>query len=121
MTGGPPSVPTESWTTGEHILDNALTFYLPSTMPDGTYQIRVGFYSGPQRAVLYGNNDGNQRYTVGSITVANNGSSITYTAIPISILDPDPRLNSAGSVVNFGTVRTDGMVLLQQQIQTLYK
>jgi hypothetical protein len=115
VTGGAPRVPTESWTTGEHIVDNALTFYLPSTMPDGTYQIRVGLYSGAQRAVLYGNNDGNLRYTVGSITVANNGASITYTAIPISIPNPDPRLNSAGSVVNFGTVRTDGMVLLQQQ------
>ncbi len=115
VIGGPPRVPTDSWTMGEHIVDNALTFYLPSTMPDGTYQIRVGLFSGPERAVLYGNNDGNLRYTVGSITVSNNGSKITYAAIPISIPNPDPRLNSSGSVVDFGTVRTDGMVLLQQQ------
>jgi hypothetical protein len=115
VIGGPPRVPTESWTTGEHIVDNALTFYLPSTMPDGTYQIRVGLASGAQRATLYGNNDGNLRYTLGSITVSNNGSSITYKAIPISIADPDPRLNSAGSVVDFGTVRTDGMVVLKQR------
>jgi hypothetical protein len=115
IDGGPPRVPTGSWTAGEHILDNALTFYLPSTMPDGTYQIRVGLFTGSQRAALYGNNDGFLRYTVGIITVSNNGSSITYTRIPISIPNPDPRLNSAGSVVDFGTVRTDGMVFLQQQ------
>jgi hypothetical protein len=113
--GGSPLVPTESWTTGEHVVDNVLTFYLPSTMPDGNYQIRVGLFSGAQRVTLYGNNDGNLRYTVGSITVVNNGSSITYTAIPISIPTPDPRLNSGGSIVDFGTIRTDGMVLLQQQ------
>jgi hypothetical protein len=115
VIGGPPLVPTESWTTGEHIVDNALTFYLPATMPDGTYQVRVGLYSGPQRAVLYGNDDGSQRYTVGSITVSNNRSNIVFQAVPISIPNPDPRLNSVGSVVTFSTMRTDGMVLLQQQ------
>jgi hypothetical protein len=119
VTGGPPAVPTESWTTGQTVVDNPLTFYLPSTMPDGTYQIRVGLYSGSERAVLYGNDDGNLRYTVGSITVSNNGSSIVFTAIPITVPSPDPRMNSAGTVVDFGTLRTDGMVLLQQTAQTV--
>jgi hypothetical protein len=114
-TGGAPSVPTEGWTTGEHVVDKVWTFYLPSTMPDGTYQVRVGLYSGNQRAVLYGNNDGNLRYIVGSITVSKNGASIVFSAIPIQIVTPDPRLNSAGTVVNFGAVQTDGMVMLQQQ------
>ena len=114
-TGGTPVTPTESWVTGEHIVDKIWTFYLPPTMPDGTYQIRVGLFSGSQRALLYGNNDGNQRYTVGSITVSNNGANIAYTAIRILIPNPDPRLNSSGSVVDFGALRTDGMVLIQQQ------
>jgi len=114
VTGGVPRVPTESWTVGESILDNVFNFYLPATMPDGTYQIRVGLYSGSQRAILYGNNDGNLRYAVGAITVSNNRSNIVFSAIPIASAAPDPRLNSAGNVVNFGTIRTDGMVLLQQ-------
>jgi hypothetical protein len=114
-TGGTPLVPTESWVTGEHVADNTWTFYLPPTMPDGTYEVRVGLFSGAQRAVLYGNNDGNLRYTVGSISVSQNGSSITFNAVPIAIPNPDPRLNSSGSLVDFGTIRTDGMVLLQQQ------
>ena len=114
-TGAAPLVPTESWTIGESVADSPITYYLPSTMPDGVYQVRVGLYSGSNRAVLYGNNDGNNRYTVGSITVSNNGSSIVFTAIPVTITSPDPRLNSAGTVVNFGTLQTDGMILLQQQ------
>ena len=108
-------MPTESWTTGEHIVDNVLTFYCRPPCPTEPIKSASGSLMGQQRAVLYGNNDGNLRYTVGRITVADNGSSITYTAIPITIPDPDPRLNSSGSVMDFGTVRTDGMVLLQQQ------
>jgi hypothetical protein len=114
VTAGTLPVPTESWTTGERVVDTPSNFYLPATMPDGVYQVRVGLWNGPQRAVLYGNNDGNNRYTVGSITVSNNGSSVVFTPIPITIPAPDPRLNSAGTVVNFGTVQTDGMVFLKQ-------
>jgi hypothetical protein len=83
-------------------------------MPDGTYQVRVGLYSGNQRAICYGNNDGNLRYTVGEIAVSNNGANIVFTTIPIVISSPDPRMNSTGAVVNFGTVLTDGMVWIQQ-------
>jgi hypothetical protein len=115
-TGGAPLVPTESWTVGEHVVDKVWNFYLPSAMTNGTYQVRVGLYnSNNQRAVLYGNNDSNLRYTVGSMTVSNNGANIVFTAIPITIPNPDPRLNSSGSVVNFGAVQTDGMVMLAQQ------
>jgi hypothetical protein len=116
VIGAAPLQPTETWVTGERVSDNTLTFYLPSTMPNGNYDVRVGLAYGTQRAVLYGNNDGNLRYTVGSITVSNNGAKIVFTAIPISIPNPDPRLNSAGSVVDFGTILTNGMVMLQQQV-----
>jgi Family of unknown function (DUF5696) len=115
--GGSPVVPTSSWTMGQKIVDKPITIYLPPTMPDGTYDVRVGLYSGSQRAVLYGNNDGNQRYTIGSVTVSSNGSSISFTAIPIAVSTADPRMNSAGAVVDFGTLRTDGMVMLQQTTQ----
>jgi hypothetical protein len=115
VTAGTLPLPTGSWAVGERVLDTPSNFYLPSNMPDGVYQVRVGLWNGSTRGVLYGNNDGNLRYTVGSITVSNNRSSIVFTAIPIAIPAPDPRLNSTGNVVNFGTVRTYGMFLLQQQ------
>jgi hypothetical protein len=113
-TGGPTVIPTGSWTVGEHLVDSVWTYYVPSTMPDGTYSVRVGLYSGDTRVVCYGNNDGNLRYTVGNITISNNGATIVFTAVPIVIPSPDPRLNSTGSAVNFGAVVTDGMVMIQK-------
>ena len=115
--GGTLSAPSESWYTGERVTDSIDTYVLPPNIADGIYQIRVGLYSGAQRAVLYGNNDGTLRYTVGTLTVSSNGASLAFSATPIARSTPDPRLNSSGSVVDFGTVRTDGMVMLQQQAQ----
>jgi hypothetical protein len=114
-TGSTLSVLTSAWTTGQRVLDNMLTYTFPSTLSDGSYQVRVGLFSGARRAVLYGNNDGNLRYNVGTITLSNNGASIAFTPAPIVIASPDPRLNNAGQVVDFGSLRTDGMVYLAQQ------
>jgi hypothetical protein len=92
-----------------------LTFTLPGNMADGDYQIRVGLFNGLERAGLYGNNDGNLRYTVGSITLSNNGANLALRMIPVAIAQPDARMNSTGAVLNFGTLSTDGMVWVQQQ------
>jgi hypothetical protein len=114
VVSGGLSAPTSGWTVGEKVVDKVLTYWLPSTMADGVYDVRVGLYQGSQRAFLFGNNDGTQRYTVGKITIANNGTNISFAPVSTSINNPDPRLNSAGSVIDFGPVRTDGMVMLQQ-------
>jgi uncharacterized protein DUF5696 len=114
VVGGGIAVPTSSWNVGDKVVDKVLTYWLPSTMADGVYDVRVGLYQGSQRAFLFGNNDGGQRYTVGQITIANQGKNISFAPVGISINDLDPRLNSAGSVVDFGPVRTDGMVMLRQ-------
>jgi hypothetical protein len=113
-TGGATISPTGDWTVGGRAVDSVWTYYVPSTMPDGTYSVRVGLYSGSARVVCYGNDDGNLRYTLGNITISNNGASIVFTAVPIVIPSPDPRMNSAGSAVNFGAVITDGMVMIQE-------
>ena len=114
VVSGGLSVPTSSWSVGDKVVDKVLTYWLPSNMADGVYDVRVGLYQGSQRALLFGNNDGTQRYTVGKITIANNGTNISFAPVATSINNPDPRLNSAGSVVDFGPVRTDGMVTLRQ-------
>jgi hypothetical protein len=114
VVSGGLSSPTSSWSVGEKVVGKVLTYWLPSTMADGVYDVRVGLYQGSQRAFLFGNNDGNQRYTVGKITIANNGANISFVPVAITISNPDPRLNSAGNVIDFGPVRTDGMVTLQQ-------
>jgi hypothetical protein len=114
VVSGGITTPTNTWTVGEKVVDKVLTYWLPSNMTDGVYDVRVGLYQGAQRAVLYGNNDGNLRYTVGKLTIANQGNSISFAPVGITISNPDPRLNSGGQVINFGSVITDGMVMLQQ-------
>ncbi len=107
-----PAVPTTAWVTGQQVLAPQTLFYLPATMADGTYTVRVGLFAGATRAMLWGNDDGTERYTIGTMTVAKGGQSISFVAAPITVPNPDPRMNSGGSVVDFGTVRTDGMVFL---------
>jgi len=114
-SGGTLGAPTSTWTTGQHVVDNVLTYAFPSTLPDGSYQVRVGLFSGVRRATLYGNNDSNLRYNVGTLTLANKGATVTFTPTPTSLSSPDPRLNSTGQLVDFGSLRTDGMVSLQEQ------
>lgn len=116
QTAGTLGSPTTTWTTGQHISDNILTYTFPSTLADGSYQVRVGMFSGIYRATLYGNNDSNLRYNIGTVTLSNNGASITFTPAPIVISSPDPRLNSTGQSVDFGSLRTDGMVYLAEQV-----
>jgi hypothetical protein len=115
-TGSTLGAPTSTWITGQRVLDKILTYTFPSTLPDGSYQVRVGLFSGVRRATLYGNNDSNLRYNVGTVTLSHNGASITFTPAPIVIASPDPRLNSAGQAVDFGSLRTDGMVYLAEQV-----
>ena len=115
VTSSNLGAPTSTWAVGQRVVDQVLNFQFPSTLADGSYQVRVGLFSGSTRATLYGNSDSNFRYVVGTVTLSNNGSVITFTNAPIVITSPDPRLNSAGNVVDFGTLRTDGMVNLQNQ------
>ncbi len=114
-TGSTFNSPSSTWSTGQRVLDNPVTYSFPTGLADGSYQVRVGLYSGIRRATLYGNNDGNLRYNVGTITLSNNGATITFTPAPVVIASPDSRLNSGGQAVDFGSLRTDGMVHLQQQ------
>jgi len=114
-TGSTFNSPTSTWTTGQRVLDNATTYSFPAGLADGSYQVRVGLYSGTRRATLYGNNDGNLRYNLGTVTLSNNGATITFTPAAVVIASPDRRLNSSGQAVDFGSLRTDGMVWLQEQ------
>jgi hypothetical protein len=109
-----PMPPTTTWSIGQNISDGPWTVSIPSSVPDGTYSIRVGLYdpASGNRLLLAGNNDGTNRYIVGYLTVSGGGSMVRFTApaAPAS----DPRLNSAGTVLNFGTIQTDGMVSITQ-------
>jgi hypothetical protein len=79
--GGGPSTPPDTWPIGQTTTSDPITFALPNTLPDGTYSIRVGLYAmstSGVRLLLTGNDDGTARYSVGTITVSGNGSTITF-------------------------------------------
>jgi hypothetical protein len=110
----PPNPPTPSWQPGTTATDGPVSLSIPSSVPDGTYSVRVGLYDPATgiRLPLAGIIDATGRITVGYLTLSNNGSKITFTPPPPQ--PNDPRLNAAGSIVNFGKIETDGTVSLQQ-------
>ena len=106
--------PSSAWLPGQLITDYQANMTLPSWIPDGSYSVRIGLYNGTLRYSLYGTNDGNQRYILGTLTLSNNGQSVSFTAQPAPALTPDSRLNGSGVVLDFTAIRTDGMVSLNQ-------
>jgi hypothetical protein len=79
-------------------------------VPDGTYSVRAGLFDPKTgtRVPLGGTDDGSTRYVVGDLTVSSGGSRVSFNPA-----GSDDRLNSAGAVVNFGPVETDGMVSIR--------
>lgn len=110
-----PSPATSQWQIGTTVLDGPQIVYIPSSVPDGTYSIRMGLYDPAtgDRLLLSGNNDGTGRYIVGYLTLNAGGTQVTFTPPPAPA--NDPRLNASGSIVGFNTVQTDGMISITQQ------
>ena len=106
---------TSEWKPGQTIADGPNSLVLSSSVPDGTYSVRVGLFdpSSGERIQLAGQNDGDRRYIVGSIQVSQSGSKIEFTQAGSQ--PNDPRLNAAGSVVAFPSAQTDGMFSLVQE------
>jgi hypothetical protein len=99
---------TSQWNPGKVVTEGPLTVQIPSSVPDGDYSIRIGLFNPKtgDRLPLGGMDDGTTRYLVGELTVRGDGTSISFTPRSVS----DSRLNSAGTVISFGSVQTDGMI-----------
>jgi Family of unknown function (DUF5696) len=108
------ATPTSQWAPGQSVSDGPWTVAIPSSVQDGTYSIRIGIFDPTigNRLELSGNNDGTNRYIIGYLTISGSGSQVSFKPPPAPA--NDPRLNAAGSVVNFGTVQTDGMISITQ-------
>jgi Family of unknown function (DUF5696) len=102
---------TSQWSPGRLINQAPVSVQIPPSVPDGTYSVRVGLFDPKTgtRVPLGGVDDGTRRYIVGDLTVSGGGGRVTFNA-PVGT---DDRLNSAGTVVNFGPVQTDGMVSIR--------
>jgi hypothetical protein len=105
-------VPTSQWRPGQ-VVPDMFQFSVPSGVPNGNYSVRIGLYSGNVRSLLLGTNDGTERYILGTLTVQN--SNVSFSILPMSPQAPDPRLNSGGTLINFGPIQTDGMVSVTHQ------
>jgi hypothetical protein len=102
---------TSAWIPGSVINQPPVSVQVPSSVPDGTYSLRVGLFD-PRtgtRVPLGGMDDGSTRYVVGDLTVSAGGGHVSFNATA----GGDDRLNTAGAVVNFGPVQTDGMVSIR--------
>jgi hypothetical protein len=110
-----PAPETSQWQLGQTIIDGPMTVTIPSSVPDGTYSIRMGLFDPASgvRLLLSGNNDGTNRYIVGYLKITGGGAKVSFKT-PVAPKN-DPRLNAAGTVVNFDTVQTDGMISITQQ------
>ena len=107
------SAPSTQWKPGQNIV-NTLQLSIPSTVPDGSYSVRAGLYSQQTglRVQAFGVDDGSERYILGTITVTNHGQSLAFQPQAAPVLAADARMNASGAVVDFSTLRTDGMVSL---------
>ena len=108
-----PFARTSNWIPGQTILDR-FRVDIPSSVVDGTYSMKIGLYSTITgvRVRLLGQNDGTTRYIMGNLVIAGGGKTLIFQPVASPSVEPDPRLNSAGSVVDFGTIQTDGIVSL---------
>lgn len=90
----------ETWVPGKKLTSKLVTAYIPATAPDGTYEIRVGFYdtvNGP-RLEMTGNDDGARRYTVGKLVIA--GKTITSPGTPDVTPAMEGRMNIIPSMTD---------------------
>ncbi len=110
-----PSTPTQNWAPGQTVLDR-VQVDIPPTIADGTYSMRVGLYSPVSgiRVKLVGQDDGTTRYIMGNLVITNAGKTVTFRPAISQSVEPDPRLNSARNVIDFGTIQTDGIVSLRR-------
>lgn len=111
------AIPISRWRPGQSIVNPPLAITLPDNVPDGSYSVVGGLYK-PGTGITYelaGQDMGSRRYLLGSLQVSNSGRTLQFMPAARPAIRPDPRLNSAGSVIDFGPVQTDGMVSIVRE------
>jgi hypothetical protein len=110
--------PAASWQRGERVEDGPHELRLPAGAGDGRYAWHIGLFDREGRLPLDGPDDGARRIRLGDLVVENGGRDVRFepaAAGAPSRVDPFCRhLNDGGRVVDFGFLKTDGAVLLEQ-------
>src|SRR5450755_3306815 len=104
---------TSGWMPGQAVLDT-FNVNVPASVPDGTYSVRIGLdlLQSATHFPLEGTDDGSgsMRYIIGGLVVSGGGTQLAYSATAQPAVPADSGLNGIGSSVDFGAIRTDGMV-----------
>src|SRR5579884_141845 len=110
-----PDLPVSQWKPQQTILDGPHIVTVPANVPDGVYSVRIMVVNAATgtRLLLSGNNDGTNRSILGYLNISGGCSRIGLQLPPSP--SADPRLNAAGEILNFGSIRTDGMVLMEEK------
>jgi len=112
------STPDSPWLEGQ-----VPVVTIPIDIPLGNYSIyggicdtgQTGETSGATTGCVLINGSQDSKYhefLLGALSVSGSGATVTAAALPVPV--PDARLNMNGSVLNFGNIRTDGIVMLDQ-------
>jgi hypothetical protein len=115
-----PSVPTTQWKAGQLVRDDRFQIAVPSNVPDGLYLMKIGIYSkkSGQRYKLAAVSGGAGADILGDLMVSDGGSRLKFLPRALPLTPPDLRMNSKGLIVDFDTIRTDGMVSVTRNANT---
>jgi hypothetical protein len=112
--------PTSGWKPGDNVEDGPQDVQVPPDIADGDYEWSIGLFK-PElgRVPLLGQPDRAGRILLGVLHVRDGGSTISFTP---ETRTGDERLklysanvNTAGKVLDFGAVRTNGSVKIRRQ------
>jgi hypothetical protein len=111
-----------AWKSGDSVVDGPYRVELPSDLPDGDYPWYIGLYDqvSGQRASLGGPGDGQNRVRLGTLSVRDGGRTLARVPAPVDTSQEardQEHLNTRGTVMDFGPVRTDGSIALHREGQ----
>ncbi|RYX80804.1 hypothetical protein EON83_27005 [bacterium] len=113
-----PATPTNKWAIDSVVNDGPREITLPADLKDGDYEMVTGLYNDKGRRQLAGDTDANGRVRLGTIRVANAGQQITFIPPKDESQQREKlyaaSLNTANKVVDFGTIRTNGSVMVRR-------
>jgi hypothetical protein len=111
--------PTSTWKAGSAIADGPYEITVPDDLTDGTYIWSIGlFRPNESRAALDGPVDASGRVVLGALVVANGGKSLQFdpgVAKRNARRSFPERANVGDRLVTFGTVKTNGSVLIERE------
>jgi hypothetical protein len=114
------AVPTSRWRAGKTLTDGPYEIHLPYGLPDGDYSWTIGLHRPTEgRLTLEGVADESGRIRLGTLRLGGEGRKLSFVPERES---SDPRealylqnVNPEGTVIDFGSVRTDGSVLCERE------